>query len=100
LPVVMRVVGRGLKAWDEEGAPVVFAHLTGAYWMNGDEGGCPGCRELFGADCAVTRTGCSNRDDRLPEQGSGRPALLEQARMVIVAVASVTVLAALLLAAG
>jgi hypothetical protein len=89
-----------MRTWDEDAPPVVFAQLAGAYWLNSDEGDCPGCREGLGADRAVTRTGCSNRDDHLPEQGGGQLALVEQARMVIVAVAAVTVLAALALASG
>jgi hypothetical protein len=97
--VAALVVERGMEAWDEDATQVACARLADAYWLIGGDVDCPGCRELLGGDCSVTTTGYGGRDDHLG-QDTVLLARLEQARMVIVAVAAVTVVAALVLASG
>ncbi|MFD0305244.1 hypothetical protein [Streptomyces sp. NPDC127119] len=75
-------------------APVVFASLTDAYWLADDNTDCGGCRELLGAGDS------GSRDGRPAARDSKRPGRMEGARMILVAVAALTVVAALVMVAS
>ena len=98
MPVVVRVVERSMKTRDDDATPMVFARLTGVCRPACDED-CRGCREPLGGGCGVTKTGRGSGDVH-PGRGRSPLARAERARMVMVAVAAVTVVAALLLASG
>ncbi|MBJ6622179.1 MULTISPECIES: hypothetical protein [Streptomyces] len=93
-----QVVERGMKAWNEDAAPVVYGRLTGAYWLtDADDADCSDCRDLLD-----NSRGDADRASGGREAGAvrERAVLVEQARMVMVAAAAVTVVAALVLASG
>lgn len=75
-------------------APVAFASLTDAYWLAHDNADFGGCREFPGADDSGSRDGRPAAPDSKP------PGRMEQARTILVAVAALTVIAALVMAAS
>lgn len=98
--MVARGVQCGMKAWNENAEPVVYGRLTGAYWLAADDTDCSACRKLLGDSPGDTNRARGGWGSREAGAGRERPVLTEQARMAMVAVAAVTVVAALVLASG
>ncbi|MBK3581846.1 hypothetical protein JHN63_50525 [Streptomyces sp. MBT65] len=87
-----------MKAWDDDATMAVLARLTGVYRPGRDDDR-RGCGEHRCGDCGVAKTGRGNRDAH-PGRGRGLPAWMERARMAMLTVAAVTVVAALVRASG
>ncbi|GGN81065.1 hypothetical protein GCM10011579_067230 [Streptomyces albiflavescens] len=84
-----------MKAWDGDEAPVVFARLTGAYWLGVEDSDSRWCRELVECDCVHAEAGSERRSDRRVLWGGSRLVWAERLRAVIVPLAAITVMAAL-----
>jgi hypothetical protein len=84
-----------MKAWDGDEAPVVFARLTGAYWLGVEDSDCRWCRELGDCGCVPAEAGSERRSDRPVLRGGSRLVWVERLRVVIVPLAAITVMAAL-----
>ncbi|MEU7057996.1 hypothetical protein [Streptomyces sp. NPDC046197] len=64
-------------------------------WEDAD---CPWCRSLLGPGRALAEPDTGRRNDRSRPVGAGLPAWVERARLVIVPVAALTVVAAVMMA--
>ncbi|MEU0075828.1 hypothetical protein ABZ027_40840 [Streptomyces sp. NPDC006332] len=78
-----------MRMWDEDGSPADFAGLTVDDWLNSGEGDCGCCRTL---PAAVPTADLPTRCDSVR-------ATMEWARIVMLPVAVLTVLAALTMVA-
>ncbi|CAM5663836.1 hypothetical protein SALBM311S_04450 [Streptomyces alboniger] len=98
-----RIVVLVMTMWDDDGSPADFAGPTGADWLDGGESDCGCCRFLpapFSTDGILSaRKPREGRGERSAARCESVRARMERARIVMVPVAVITVLAALTMVA-
>ncbi|MEN8655564.1 hypothetical protein ABCR94_34570 [Streptomyces sp. 21So2-11] len=77
----------------DDGAPVVFARLAGAYWLDRESDDCPWCRALLAAGDQEAAVPAGNAVRAARDAVS---AFSQRARAVMLPVAVTTVVSALL----